>query len=241
MQFGSKQSPPSFRFAALALPISPGRSKGEPNPVTNPETPMPLAFAPPLPPNPFDFPPATYPATAPVTLPPNDQHHPSSRFSPPSNPHVSAPLSALVTVERFLGFGWSSAGVLQCCSGVRKALPQSVLVNSARGFWRSSAGSPALALLALKAPSHSVLVKRAAPALVHCAPAFELRLGVERWPENGSAKRVLGLESAVTGLVQQARQIVLVESFSSPCNAPLPPFCEPLGGSALNGWGASHA
>lgn len=202
---------------------------------------MPLAPASLHRPNPFHFVPAIHPAPAPVTLPPNDQLHPSSRFSSPSNPHVSAPLSAPVTVERFLGFGWSSAGVLQCCSGVRKALPQSVLVNSARGFSWACAWVPALGSGACRALTQSVLVKRVAPALVHCAPAFDLRLRVEWWPENGSAKRVHGLGSAVTGLVRQARQIVLVKSFSSPCNAPLPPFCEPLGGSALNGWGASHA
>lgn len=202
---------------------------------------MPLAPASLHRPNPFHFVPAIHPAPAPVTLPPNDQNPASIRIINPVIPYVSMPLSPPVSLERFLGFGWSGAGVLQCCSGVRKALPQSFLVNFARGLWRSSAGSPALALLALKALSHSVLVKRAAPAPVHCAPAFELRLGVECWPENGSAKRVDGLGSAVTGLVQQARQIVLGESFSSPCYAPLPPFCEPLGGSALNGWGASHA
>jgi len=202
---------------------------------------MPLAFAPPLPPNPFRFPPATHPAKHPGTLLPNDQPRARFRNGSPSNPHVPASLSPSISVERFLGFGMARAGVRTRCSGVRKALPPSVLVNSARGFGWSSAWVPALGSGAWRALTQSVLVKRAAPALVHCAPAFDLRLGVECWPENGSAKRVLGLRSAVTGLVQQAWQIVLVESFSSPCNAPLPPFCEPLGGSALSGWGTSHA
>jgi hypothetical protein len=202
---------------------------------------MPLAFAPPLPPNPFRPPPATHPAKHPVTLLPNDQPRARFRNGSPSNPHVPAPLSPPVSADRFLGFGWSSAGVLQCCSGSRKALPQPVLVNSARGFSWACGWVPALGSGAWKALTQSVLVKRVAQALVHCAPAFDLRLGVECWPENGSAKRVLGLGSAVTGLVRQARRIVLVESFSSPCNAPLPPFCDPLGGSALNGWATSHA
>ncbi len=202
---------------------------------------MPLAFAPPLPSNPFRFPPANHPAPAPVTLVTYNQRRPSVRNSTPDSPHVPAPLSPPVSADRFLGFGWSGAGVLQCCSGVRKALPQSVLVNSARVFSWACAWVPALGASAWKALTQSVLVKRVAQALVHCAPAFDLRLGVECWLEKGSAKRVLGWGSAVTGLVRQARRIVLVESFSSPCNAPLPPLCDPLGGSALNGWGTSHA
>lgn len=202
---------------------------------------MHLSFAPPLRPSPFRFPPVTHPAKHPVTLLPNDQPRAHFRNGFPSNPHVPAPLSPPVSADRFLGFGWSSAGVLQCCSGVRKALPQSVLANSARGLWRSSAGSSALGLVARKALSLSVLVKRVAQVLVHCAPAFDQRVGAQCWLGNGSVKRVLGLGSAVTGLVRQARRIVLVESFSSPCNAPLPPCCDPRGGSALNGWGTSHA
>jgi len=192
-------------------------------------------------PNPFHFPPAVHPAQHPFTLLSNDQPPASFRISNTDSPHVPASLSPSISVERFLGFGMACAGVRTRCSGVRKALPPSVLVNSARGFGWSSAWVPAVGSGAWRALTQSVLVKRAAPALVHCAPAFDLRLGVECWPENGSAKRVLCLRSALTGLVQQAWQIVLVESFSSPCNAPLPPFCEPLGGSALSGWGTSHA
>lgn len=202
---------------------------------------MPIAFAPTLPPNPFRSPPATHPAKHPVTLLPNDQPHAHFRDGTPSNPHVPAPLSPPVSADRFLGFGWSSAGVLKCCSFVRKALPQSVLANSARGLWRSSAGSSAIGLFGRKALSHSVLVKRVAQVLVHCAPAFDQRLAVECCPENGSAKRVLGLGWAVAGEVRQAQQIVLVKSFSSPCNAPLPPSCDPGAGSGLNGFGDSHA
>jgi len=202
---------------------------------------MPTAFAPPLPPNPFRFPPATHPAKHPVSLLPNDQPHAHFRNGPPSNPHVPAPLSPPVSADRFLGFGWSSAGVLQCCSGVRKALPQSVLVNAARGLWRSSAWSSALGLVARKALSHSVLVKRVAQTLVHRASAFDQRLEVQSCPENASAKRVLGLRSGIAGEVRQARQIVLVKSFSSTCYAPLPPSCDPGASSGLNGFGASHA
>lgn len=202
---------------------------------------MPIAFAPPLPPNPFRFPPATHPAKHPVTLLPNDQPRARFRNGSPSNPHVPAPLSPPVSADRFLGFGWSSEGGWTRCSGVWKALPQSVLVNSPRRLWRPSAGSSALGLLARKALTHSVLVKRVAKVLVHCAPAFDQRIGVQCWPGNGSVKRVLGLASAVAWKNRLARQIVLVRSFSSACNAPLPTFCDPGAGSDLHGWGASHA
>ena len=202
---------------------------------------MPLAFAPPLPPNPFRPGPATHPAPAPVTLFPNDQQRPSFRNSNPDIPHVPAPRSPPVSADRFLGFGLACAGVWTRCSGVRKALTSSVLVNSAWGFGWSSAGIPALGSAALKALSHSVLVKRIATALVHCAPAFDQRVEVQCWPGSGSAKRALGLGSAVVGEIRLARQIVLVKSFSSPCNASLPPSCDPGAGSGLNGFGVSHA
>jgi hypothetical protein len=202
---------------------------------------MHLAFAPPLPPSPFRFPPATHPAKHPVTLLPNDQPRAHFRNGFPSNPHVPAPLSPPVSADRFLWFGWSSAGVLQRCSGVRKALPQSVLVKSVWGFWRSCAAVPALGLGAWKALTQSVLVKLVAQVLVYCAPAFDQRVGVPCWPGNGSVKRVLGLGSAVAGENRLARQIVLVKSLSSACNAPLPTFCDPGAGSDLRDWGASHA
>lgn len=234
---------PSFRSPALALPLFPGRSAGKPQSSTNPETPMPLAFAPPLPPNPFRFAPAIHPAQHHVTLLPNDQHRHSIRNSFPFSPYVPAPLSPPVSADRFLGFGWSSAGVLPCFSGFRKPLTPSALVNSAWRFGWSSAGIPALGSGALKALSHSVLVKRIAPALVHGAAAFDQRVEVQCWPGSGSAKRALGLGSAVVGEIRLARQMVLVKSFSSACNAPQPPSCDPGAGagSGLNGLGVSHA
>lgn len=202
---------------------------------------MPLATASLHPPQPFHFAPAIHPAKHPVTLLPNDQHPAPFRISNPVSPHTSAPPSPPVSADRLLGFWWSSEGGWTRCSGVWKALSQSVLVNSARKLWRSSAGSSALGLLARQALSHSVLVKRVAQVLVHCAPAFDQRIGVQCWPGNGSVKRVLGLASAVAWKNRLARQIVLVRSFSSACNAPLPTFCDPGAGSDLHGWGASHA
>jgi hypothetical protein len=232
---------PSFRSTALALPLFPGSCMRKPFTHNNPETPMPLAFAPPLPPNPFRLAPATHPAPAPFTLLPDDQHRPSFRHCTPDSPHALASLSPPVSADRFLGFGLSSAGVWTRCSGVRKALTSSVLVNSAWGFGWSSAGIPALGSGALKALSHSVLVKRIAPALVHGAAAFDQRVEVQCWPGSGSAKRALGLGSAVVGEIRLARQMVLVRSFSSACNAPLHPSCDPGAGSGLNGLGVSHA
>lgn len=207
----------------------------------NPETPMPLATASLRPPQPFHFVPAIHPAQHPVTLFPNDQHPTPSRNSSPSSPHVPAPLSPLVSAERFLGFWMACAGIRTRCSGVRKALTPSVLVNSAWGFCGSCAAVLAFGSGARNAVSHSVSVKRVALALVHFAPAFDQRLGVQCWPWNGSAKRVLGLGSAVARDIRQARQIVLVKSFSGFCDAPLPPLCDPGARSALNGLGASHA
>lgn len=202
---------------------------------------MPLATASLHPPQPFHFVPAIHPAQHPVTLLPNDQHPAPFRISNYVSPHVPAPLSPPVSADRFLGFGRSSAGVLQCCSGVRKALPQSVLVNSARGFSWACAWVAALCSGALKALTRSVLVKLVAQVLVHCAPAFDQCVGVQCWPGNGSVKRVLGLGSAVARDIRQARQIVLVKSFSGFCNAPMPPLCDPGARSALNGLGTSHA
>lgn len=197
---------------------------------------MPLAFAPPLPPKPFRFAPATHPAPAPVTLLTYDQRRPSFRYCNPDSPHASVSLFP-VSADRFLGFGIPCAEVRTRCSGVRKAVTSSVLVNSAWGLGWSSAGIPELGSAALKALSHSVLVKRIAQALVHCAPAFDLRLGVECCPENGSAKRALGLGSAVVGGFRLAWQSVLVKSFSSPCPAPVPMSGNPSAGSSLKCWG----
>jgi hypothetical protein len=213
----------------------------KPFPQDNPETPMPLAFAPPLPPNPFRSGTATHPAPAPVTLLTYNQRRPSFRNSNPDSPHVLASLSPPVSADRSLGFGLSSAGVWTRCSGVRKALSQSVLVNSAWGFGWSSAGIPELGSAALKALSHSVLVKRIAPALVYGAPTFDQRVEVQCWPGSGSGKRAPGLGSAVAGEIRLARLIVLVKYFSSPCNVPLPPSYDPGAGSGLNGFGVSHA
>lgn len=202
---------------------------------------MALAFAPPLPPNPFRFPPATHPAKHPVTLFPNDQQRPSFRNSNPDIPHVPASLSPPVSADRFIGFGMPCAGVWTRCWGVRKALTSSLLVNSAWGFSWACAWVPALGSGAWKALTQSVLVKLVAQVLVHCAPAFDQRVGVQCWLGSGSVKRVLGLGSAVAGEIRLARQIVLVKSFSSACNAPLPPSCDPGAGSGLNSLGVSHA
>jgi len=202
---------------------------------------MPLATTPLLPPKPFRIAPAIHPAPAPVPLLPDDQHPALFRISNPVIPHTSAPLPPLVSAERFLGFWMACSGHRTRCSGVRKALTPSVLVNSAWRFWRSCAAVLAFGSGAWNAVSHSVSVKRVALALVHFAPAFDQRLGVQRWPWNGSAKRVLGLGSAVARDIRQARKIVLVESFSGFCNAPLPPLCDPGARSALNGSGVRRA
>lgn len=129
--------------------------------------------------------------------------------------------------------GW----VQSRCGGVRKALSPSVLVNSAWGLGWWSAGVLASGSGAWGALSQSVLVKRADLALVRYPPAFDQRLGFQCWAGNGSGKRVLGFGSAVAGEARQARQSVLVKSFSGSCNAPLPPFCDPCAGSRFNGWG----
>ncbi len=202
---------------------------------------MPLAFALPPPPKPFHFAPASHPAPAPVTLLTYDQRRPSFRNRNPDSPHVPASLSPPVSADRFLGFGLSRAGVWTRCSGVRKALSQSALVNSAWRFGWSSAEIPALGSGALKALSRSVLVKRIAPALVHDAPAFDQRVEVQCWPGIGSAKRALGSESAVVGGFRLTWQSFLVRSFSSPCPAPLPLPGNPGAGPSLKCWGVFHA
>lgn len=190
---------------------------------------------------PFRFTPATHPAQHPVILFSDDQPPASFRISNTDSPHVPAPPVTPVSVERFLWFWLACAGVLQCCSGVRKALTPSVLVNSSWGFGWSSAGVSALCLGALKALTQAVLVKRPVLASVRCTSAFDQRVEVQCWPGTGSAKRALGFCWAVAGGVRQARQSVLVKSFSGSCSAPLQLFCVLGAGSALNGLGASHA
>ncbi len=155
-------------------------------------------------------------------------------------PHAPAlPLSVLV--KRRPAWDRVSGWVQSRCPGVPKALSPSVLVNSAWGFGWSSAGVLALGSHTLETLTPSVLVKPSDLALVRCPPAFDQRLAVQCWAGNGLGKQVLGFGSAVAGVVRQARQSVLVKSFSGSCNAPLPPFCDPGARLTLNGWGVFRA
>lgn len=181
---------------------------------------------------------------APVAcLPTHPAPHLSTDAAPPVSeigdrrfPHAPA-LSQFVLVKRRPAWDRVSGWVQSRCSGVLKALPPSVLVNFARGFWRTTAGAIGFGSGAWKALTPSVLVKRVASVEVHCPPVFDQRLGGQCWSGNVSGKRALGFGSAVAGKVRQARQSVLVKSFSNSCNAPLPLFCDPVAGPALNGWG----
>lgn len=168
--------------------------------------------------------------SAPLALEIRDRRFPHSRD-----------LSLSVLVKRRPAWDRVSGWVQSRCPGVPKALSPSVLVNSAWGFGWSSAGVLALGSHTLETLTPSVLVKRADLALVRCPPSFDQRLAVQCWAGNGSGKQVLGFGSAVAGEVRQARQSVLVKSFSGSCNAPLPPFRDPCAGGGLSGWGVSHA
>lgn len=184
--------------------------------------------------------PAAFLPTQPAPHLPTDSAPPVSEIGDRRFPRSRAlPLFALV--KRRPAWDPVSGWVQSRCGGVRKALPPSVLVNSAWGFWRASAGVPGFGSVALKALSQSVLVKRADLALIRCPPAFDQRLAVQCWAGNGLGKQVLGFGSAVAGVVRQARQSVLVKSFSGSCNAPLPPFCDPGARLTLNGWGVFRA
>jgi len=201
---------------------------------------MPLAPATPRRSKKFSPTPAASLPTQPAPHLPTDSAPPVSEIGDRRFPH-SRPPPQFVLVKRRRAWDRVSGWVQSRCGGVRKALPPSVLVNSAWGFWRASAGVPGFGSVALKALSQSVLVKRDALASVHCAPVFDQRLGVQCWAGNGSGKRALGFGSAVAGVVRQARQGALVKSFSGFCNAPLPPFRDPVAGPALNGWGVFRA
>ncbi len=201
---------------------------------------MPLAPATPRRSKKFSPPPA-------ASLPPQPAPHLRTDSAPPVSeigdrrfPHSRA-LPQFVLVKRRPAWDPVSGWVHSRCRGVRKALPPSVLVNSARGLWSLSAGVLALGSYTLKALSPSVLVKRDALASVRSTPVFDQRLGDECWSGNGLDERVLGFGSAVSGEVRQARQGVLVKSFSGSCNAPLPPFRDPVAGPALNDWGVFRA
>ncbi len=168
--------------------------------------------------------------SAPLALEIGDRRFPRSR---------ALPLFALV--KRRPAWDRVSGWVQSRCPGVPKALSPSVLVNSAWGFGWSSAGVLALGSHTLETLTPSVLVKPSDLALVRCPPAFDQRLAVQCWAGNGLGKQVLGFGSAVAGVVRQARQSVLVKSFSGSCNAPLPPFCDPGARLTLNGWGVFRA
>lgn len=168
--------------------------------------------------------------SAPLALEIRDRRFPHSRD-----------LSLSVLVKRRPAWDRVSGWVQSRCPGVPKALSPSVLVNSAWGFGWSSAGVLALGSHTLETLTPSVLVKPSDLALVRCPPAFDQRLGVQCWAGNGSGKRALGFGSAVAGVVRQARQSVLVKSFSGSCNAPLPPFCDPSARPTQNGWGVFRA
>ena len=236
----SPQSFPSFRSTDLALPLFPGSCMRKPFTRHNPETPMPPAPATLSRSKKFSPAPAAFLPTQPAPHLPTDSAPPVSEIGDRRSPHSRA-LPLFVLVKRWSAWDRVSGWVQSRCGGVRKALPPSVLVNSAWGFWRASAGVPGFGSVALKALSQSVLVKRDALASVHCAPVFDQRLGVQCWAGNGSGKRALGFGSAVAGVVRQARQSVLVKSFSGSCNAPLPPFSDPGARLTLNGWGVFRA
>lgn len=234
------QSSPSFCSPALALPLFPGRSLGKPQSSTQPEPPMPLTPATPSRSKKFSPAPVACLPTQPAPHPPTDSAPPVSEIGDRRFPH-SRPPPQFVLVKRRRAWDRVSGWVQSRCRGVQKALSPSVLVNSAWGFGWWSAGVVASFSGAWKALSRSFLVKRADLALIRCPPAFDQRLAVQCWAGNGSGKRALGFGSAVAGVVRQARQSVLVKSFSGSCNAPLPPFCDPGARLTLNGWGVFRA
>jgi len=133
---------------------------------------------------------------------------------------------------------WLGSVTLRGCSESPASIRFSQLCL---GVLEGECGVPGFGSVALKALSQSVLVKRADLALIRCPPAFDQRLAVQCWAGNGLGKQVLGFGSAVAGVVRQARQSVLVKSFSGSCNAPLPPFCDPGARLTLNGWGVFRA
>lgn len=184
--------------------------------------------------------PAAFLPTQPAPHLPTDSAPPVSEIEDRRFPHSRAlPLFALA--KRRPAWDPVSGRVQSRCRGVRKALSPSVLVNSAWGFGWWSAADLASLSGAWKALSQSVLVKRPDLALVRRPPAFDQRLAVQCWAGNGSGKQVLGFGSAVTGEIRQARQSVLVKSFSGSCNAPLPPFCDPCAAGGSDGWGVRGA
>lgn len=201
---------------------------------------MPLALASLHPLKKFSPAPAAFLPTQPAPHPPTDSAPPVSEIGDRRFPH-SRPPPQFVLVKRRRAWDRVSGWVQSRSSGVRKDLSPSVLVNSAWGFGWSSAGVLALGSHTLETLTPSVLVKRSDLALVRCPPAFDQRLGVQCWAGNRSGKQVMGFGSAVAGEVRQARHSVLVKSFSGFCNAPLPPFRDPVAGPALNGWGVFRA
>ncbi len=201
---------------------------------------MPLAPATLSRPKKFPPAPAAFPPTQPALHLRTDSAPPVLEIRDRRFPNAPA-LSQFVLVKRTPAWDRVSGWVQSRCSGVRKALSPSVLVNSAWGFGWSSAGVLALGSHTLETLTPSVLVKRSDLALVRCPPAFDQRLGVQCWAGNRSGKQVMGFGSAVAGEVRQARHSVLVKSFSGSCNAPLPPFCDPGARPTQNGWGVFRA
>ncbi len=136
------------------------------------------------------------------------------------------------------------------------ALPLFVLVKRRPAMDPASGGVESGRRGAQRTFSPSVLVKRVGPPSVFLASIFtkphcptrvsETLPAAQRarghwwsWRHAGTKGRTCWARMA--GQLKEARQIVLVKSFSSPCNAPLRLFGNPDAVAALNGWRTSYA
>ncbi len=150
---------------------------------------------------------------------------PASEIGDRRFPHSPA-LPLFVLVKRRQALDAASGSVQSRCRGAQEPFPPFVLVK------RVGAASVLLT---------SVFTKLFFPIRVSetLAPAQRVRGHWWALRQAGTLGRMCW--ARIAGQFSGARQIVLVKSFSSACNAPLPTLCDPGAGSDLNGRGASHA
>ncbi len=181
---------------------------------------MPPAPALLLPPKMFAQAPAAHFRNRPVTQPLPYPTHLPARNQTRSPAHAPAHLTQFVLVKRRMGLGHACAGLTARHWDAVKAFPKSVLVKRSLG--------PAVFLEAVSASPFR-------PVSVSWTTPLAQRGHRHWWALGHAATRMRGCRARVAGLLYVARQIILVESFSSPCRAPLVPLCRPWAVVVLNG------
>ncbi len=221
----SPQSFPSFRSTDLALPLFPGSCMRKPFTRHNPETPMPPAPATLSRSKKFSLAPAAVLPTQPAPHLPTDSAPPASEIEDRRVAHAPA-LPLFVLVKRRPALDTARGRIQSRYRGAKKRFPPSVLAKQVR---------TAFVFLA------PVFAKPFFPTHVSETLPAAQRERDHRWALRRIGTLGRTCWARMAGQFSEARQIVSVKSFSSACNAPRPPFCDPGAGFSLNEWGVRRA